>query len=210
MSARPLREFCGLLVLVFALHTGVASAATITTYSDRASFEAATLSLTLEDFEAYSDQILQTLDLGDVVFSSTSGYPSDLFVAPDGYGGDPSITTATLFANYYGTPLIATFDPGITAVGADVASYVGDAQISILIEDDAGSLVEFFITPSPEQFFGFTVKGGEVAQVQWDPPAGYTAGIDDFARGTVIPEPASALLFGIGALIVAGALRRQA
>jgi hypothetical protein len=182
----------------------------VTTYSDQASFlSTAGLGLSLVTFEGLGGSTYQTLSNAQsslipsgVTFSSTPGALNDLFVAPSGFIGQPDIDSDSLFANFFGTALIASFTPGVTAIGSELISSFGSAAILVTIEDMLGIVTSLTVTPaaSQEAYLGVVVTGGQITRISWDPPDGIAAGIDDFRFGQAagVPEPASLALVGLG------------
>lgn len=187
----------------------VPTIAGLTTYSDRATFLAAAGGgLALADFEAVSNQSFQTLSSGvdasipvGATFSSNSGTFNDLYVAPALFNGNTAIATASLFANFFGTPLIADFSPMVTAIGADVIPFTfsnDTGTITISVRDQGGTVTDFSVTPptGSSSFFGVIGSAGtSIDRIVYTPPGGYTAGIDNFVFGqaTAVPEPSTLL-----------------
>ena len=198
-----------------------ANSQALTTYSTRTSFLAAAGAvLPVTDFSADSGNAYQTLSIANdagiplgVVFSSTGGTPEDIFVAPPLFAGDSAISVPSAFANFFGTPLIATLSPSVTAVGADLISYPSSAPLTVTVDLVGGSTATYTVTPSStaSQFFGVIGTGGDVIDgISFGPPSGFTAGVADFAFGNAVatgtPEPGSlALLCCLG---VSGAFYR--
>lgn len=194
------------------------AALVVTTFSDEGSFlSAAGLGLSLATFDGLGNNTYQTLSNAQspliptgVTFSSTGGGAADLFVAPAGFGGQADIDSDSLFANFFGTPLIASFSPGVTAIGSEVISYVGSATILVTIADALGNLSSISVTPAvnDEAYLGLVVSGGQIASISWDPPNDFTAGIDNFRFGqaaAAVPEPAT---LGLVAIALFGMLAR--
>jgi len=196
------------IIALFASLTSFrALAISYTTYGNQASFlsgAGGAAGLAFEDFEGLGGNQYNTLSattLGipsGVIFHSTGGNPSDLFVAPAGFAGNPAILSDSLFANFFGTPLIVDFAPGVTAVGSFVLSYPSQATLSVTLMDDLGALTTYNVNPPTGRgYFGITVTGGEITQIQYGPSSGYTAGIDDLYFGQVtsgVPEVGSTLM----------------
>ncbi len=210
-------------VLIFLFCAASPVMAGLNTYSARPAFiTAAGAGLALADFEGLpgdtSYQILNsginaTIPVG-VTFSSSAGGVDDLFVASAGFNGNPAIATQSLFANYFGTPLIANFSPNVTAIGANLIpfDFAGNtATISVSVHDAANVTSVYNVTPpvGSSEFFGVIGTGGTVIdRITYTPPAGFTAGIDDFVFGLAVPEP-STLFLTIAALACLTAHRRK-
>jgi hypothetical protein len=192
-------------------------------FTDRTAFLAAAGGTTTVSFAALSGQSFQTLDSTvssaipkGVSFSSTGGTSMDLFVAPAGFNGNPAITKDSLFANFLGTPLIATFSPTVTAIGAEVIpfNFGGETATITITTHDASGLTSTMYTVTPPEgsaaFFGVVTTDGTVFdQISFLPPPGFTAGVNDFTLS--VPEPASITLLGIGiASMAAYGWRRRA
>lgn len=210
------------------LAAGGAANAQLTTYSSEASFLAAAGGgLSLADFQGLGGNTYQTLSHAitpsvpaGVTFSSTGGSSTDLFVAPANFGGNAAIVTDSLFANFFGTPLLASFAPNVTAVGSDVIPFAFDGAtgtITINVHEPGGGTQAFSVTPPQGQagFFGVIAGGGlTIDNMTYTPPSGFTAGIDDLRFGAAapanVPEPGSlALLLGLGTAAVPFGLRRR-
>lgn len=219
----------GSVVAALGLALGAAGRAEagLTTYSSRSAFLAAAGGgLALADFEGLGFQTFQTLDSSvspaippGVQFSSVFGSSIDLFVAPAGFNGNPAIATDSLFADFFGTPLIANFSPAVTAVGADVIPFDfsgNTTTIAVAVNDPNSGTSTFFVTPplGASQFFGVIATGGStINQVVYSPPGGFTVGVDNFlfgqAAGVAVPEPASLTLLGLGLAGMGGAALRR-
>jgi hypothetical protein len=217
----------GILALLGLVCTAMPSTAQLTTYTDRASFLAAAGGgLSSATFNTLGGNSYQTLSSSNeasipagVVFSSNSGGPSDLFVAPTNFNGNTAIASPSLFANFFGTPLIADFSPLVTAVGADVIpfDFANDTgTISIAVHDNNGNTTSYNVTPpvGSASFFGVISSGAlSIDRISYTPPANYTAGVDNFVFGqaAAVPEPGACAL--VGGLSVPGLLllrRRRA
>lgn len=195
----------GTLLMSATAHAG------LLTFSDRTAFLAAAGGgLASIDFDGLGGNSYQTLSsvvdssiAPGVTFSSTGGNPSDLFVAPAGFS--PGIASDTLFANFFGTPLIADFAPLVNSIGADVNSYPAGNIITIDVRDAGGITSSFVFNPSPDfsGFFGVIgTSGTTIDRISFAPAPGFTAGVDNFLFGQAasVPAPGAIVAFGVGAL----------
>ena len=207
-----------LAVAVLGLVAGAASraGAAIVTFTDRALFLAAAgPGLTSEDFQGLGGNTYQTLNSSiepsipaGVTFSSIFGTADDLFVAPAGFAGNPAIVTDSLFASFFGTPLIADFSPLVTAVGSDLIAFDfagGTATITVSVREPGGATSSYNVTPpvGSATFFGVIATGGTtIDRLAYAPPARFTAGVDNFLFGqvTAVPEASTVAMAGVVAL----------
>ena len=211
----------GLIAIgILCVSAGSASAQFVT-YSVRAAFDtAAGGGLSIANFQGLDNQSFQTLSHANqasipagVTFSSSGGGASDLFAAPAGFNGNSAIATTSLFANFFGTPLFASFSPNVSAVGADVIPFDfngATATIAITVHQPGGGSTSYQITPPQgvSGFFGVIATGGNtIDQITYAPPSGFTAGVDNFEFGTAVPEPGSVAVF---AFMSAGGLLARA
>jgi hypothetical protein len=200
------------------LSHGVATAQFVE-YTDRASFDAAAGGgLATANFDSVSGGEFQTLSNSDaasiapgVTFSSSGGGPDDLFVAPPDFGGTTAIGTTSVFGDFFGTPLISTFSPNVTAVGTDLSPFDGSGDTAVIDISVAGSVgppTDYSITPAvgSSGFFGVIASGGTtIGSITFQAPSNFTIGAgDDFeftGAAASTPEPGSiALLISSGAI----------
>ena len=194
---------CGILAVAALTIPENVKATTLQTFFNKASFlEAAGTNLTMVDFEFNDKPLpLQKLDSntsygaikpGDippgVTFTSSGGNSNDLVLVPPKFAGNASIVTDSLFSAFSNAPIIVKFSQGVTAIGADVFSFNSASTIVITIIDEKGKTSVFNVNPETEfpTYFGVMVKGGTISQIQYDPPSGFTAGIDNFQFGRTV------------------------
>lgn len=202
--------FTGLVAGIFLFgFVGMVRAATLTTYSNEASFLAAAGSgLNLLDFEGLGGNTYQTYDSGNgVVFSSSNTTSSALFAAPAGYS--PDIISDSLFGNYYGSTLIADFSTGVTAVGSELISWITGSTLSVAVEDELGTIFNYSVVANPA-YLGLIATGGEIVNITYSPGA-QTVGVDNFYFGQAssVPETSSVYLLAFGMLGLFGLARRK-
>ncbi|KAA5538993.1 S8 family serine peptidase [Roseiconus nitratireducens] len=181
--------------------SALAGVTELVTFSDENAFvEFAGDDLPLIDFNGFGGVRLQTLSAdtnfppispGDIPpgieFSSTIGGSLDLFIAPGGFAGQPDITSDALFANRFDSPLIVDFNPGVNAVGSELISFSASANIEITVLKDSGEVQTYDVQPPAEApaYFGIVIPDGEITRLVYDPPAGITAGVDNFRFGMI-------------------------
>jgi hypothetical protein len=193
------------------------ASAAITTYTSRASFNAAVGSTTTQNFNSYlSDTSFRTavVDVGDFSLSATgsptTGY--DLIdVNPDvGTDVDGTTNVRAATSNSPLTTVVFTFNSPITAFGADFRDLNNDAiRTQLLAAGD--NVVPPIGGNIGLSFFGFT-SSVPFSTVVFAPVTLDVYGIDNVSYANV-PEPSTFLIATIGicapALIVRRQLRRQ-
>ncbi len=195
---------CGILSFTALTNGENVKATTLQTFFNKESFleAAGGIELTMVDFELNSEPLpLEKLDTntksgtvkpGDippgVVFSSTGGNSNDLFLVPPNFAGNKSILTSSLFTAFSSQPLIVKFSPGVTAIGSDVFSFYSASTIVITVVDEEGQVSVFNVNPETAfpSYFGIVVTEGTITRIQYDPPSGFTTGIDNFQFGRTI------------------------
>jgi hypothetical protein len=228
MSMRHTARWISLGMLLAALLVGPGgrSDAAVTVYFDRASFEAASTSLSTIDFEGLApvdDFSFHAsppgLTVDGVNFQSMT---NNLFVIDPGYSFPVFVWDSGqyLMDNTFDNDpsargLLATLPAGTTAVGTDLSSF-GAGDISVTL-----STGETFLVSSPGQptyaFIGFT----STTPIDWllfnkttDDPTepGDSVVLDNFSTGravAVIPEPATLASAMTALLLGAGYTRRR-
>jgi hypothetical protein len=189
-----------------------ASFAAVTTYTDRAAWEAATSGVTNVDFEGlapssgFTDYGSTGLTVGDATFTGSDNY---LFVVDAGFS--PGFydwgSGAVLLGNQFGT-ITVNLAGGKTAIGSDIMSILNYASpFSITLSN--GDVFAASTNNHPDRaFFGIT-SDVAITSITFSATDGYPE-LDNFAYGSgdVVPEPATLTLFG-GALAALAARRRR-
>jgi PEP-CTERM motif len=217
----------GVVALALLLGVTGTTKANLITFSSRTAFQAAAgNNLALADFQGLGGNTYQTLSHAvepsvpaGVTLSSTGGTPFDIFVAPGGFNGNTAIATDSAFGNNFGTPLILTFSPNVTAVGADVIPFDfsnNTGTIAIAVQEPGGGTSMFSVTPPQglSGFFGVIARNGEsISSITFTPTGNVTnAGVDNLLFGQsappppppTVPEPSSLALLSLGSLGLAG------
>jgi len=209
------------LLLVFALAAvSPASATAINTYSDYASWAAATAGLTTIDFSTtalgtygYNALSLQGVQFNPVTYSSFTVADPDLSWWSD-FGGGNAIQVYSAISPE--AILLINLPTAVTSLGINLATWNNNGvpgQFSITINGGTPQIVSTFEGPSgPTQppgqfgFFGTTFDSSiSTVQITALGPAGIENIIDDISFGTYnpvdqspMPEGTSLLMIGSG------------
>ncbi len=184
--------FLGLL-LIFVCAS--AQAATVTFYTDRASFESAVSSSTTIDFEdiaPVNGYVAYSTSFFDVIFSGTVLRVVD--DSPVGWSGAPF--QSDLLACAYNSVIAADLTSagtGFSAVGGwfgvNTAGYgYEDVPVTLILTLAGGETFTESVSAGnmhvgkPEVFYGWTVEGGEITGVSHDTTIGWEA-LDNFTYG---------------------------
>ena len=226
---------CSVLVILtcLCLLVGIIpAAATLTNYSDWASFNAAYPGLPVENFQegnlggAFPEPLNSTSNNG--YFSPGDILPGISFSTSDALGlslmtsyqsfSFSSKTLTTAADRVDGTALVVDFSgSGVNAVGFDFyvfTNVLNSAPTDISVYDFGGNITTMTITSSNTgaAFFGvssdlnnikrISILGKVPGYYEWE-------GIDNVAFSTPVSEPATMLLLGAGLFGLAGYSRKQ-
>lgn len=185
-------------------------------YTDLASFDAASQTSLVEDFELVSPKNtpLPTLTTNGITFVGLAGIPfPNVYVASPGFTnfGVPVTTSSVLTANGAEDFRVELqLSSPSTAVGFD--TYLnGYGPATIEVHGSGGLLGTFSLSHDPTTvgFFGATANE-PIYKMRWTTIGGQTVntGIDNIRLGNVVPAPGGLVLVSIGAGVV-GWLRRR-
>lgn len=206
-----------LLFVTAGLFAGTANAGLITTFSDRAAFDSAVGSTTLEDFtdthhfpipggELSSTSSYGTLSAGDIQAGVTYTSPvgsGNYFNIDAGGGFDGGF----LDGFYPSTrDLTITYDPLVAAFGFETNSLMSNFDITINFLS-APSFTANYAGITDMQFFGFQSDIADIQSVVLSGNGGsFGFAIDNHVFGgngsggqaSAVPEPTSLALLGLG------------
>ena len=213
VRARGVALFTVGVALALASHT---EAATITVYTDRSSWEATVGTFSTEDFSGVADtgELAANVEhtLGLLTFSYTGGPDFGRPAVTSNYfEGDPAQVSGTASAG----PHVFEFPYSVLAWGADFTNASTGALLDITMAGETIALVDYLPNPGTG-FFGI-ISDTPFSQIIISASTGLPFDeiflLDNVSFGeqaeTPVPEPASLLLFGTGALVVSARMRRR-
>ncbi len=201
---------------------GLASAGLITTYTDRATFDATVGPTTLEDFTSSSHFPIPggslssttsfgTLSAGDIKAGATYSTPvgTGNYFNIDSGGGFPPGGFLDGF-NPSDRDLTITYDPIISAFGFETNNLMPDFDITINFLSDP-SYTNNFSGISAMSFFGFQSSARDIQSVVISGNnSSFGFAIDNHSfDSSAVPEPTTFALLGLGLAGVAFSRRRS-
>lgn len=179
-----MKKLLAVLIGVLIMPSIVAHAA-ITAYSAQEDFVAAAGSplayenFAWDNFNVGSGQY--TILLDGVTFTTTSS--TGFFIWP----GKIEETINGLFGDSPGSSIIATFEPGVKAVGSFI-TFSGTTFSPLVTVHTTNDEQTFIVQETLNTYFGVTVDNGDIQQIKWE-----------------VPSPTSARTVGIGGMHYGGA-----
>ncbi|MBX9579114.1 MAG: PEP-CTERM sorting domain-containing protein [Gemmataceae bacterium] len=220
------------------LGTAARSQAALVFYADRASFNAANPGLPVEDFSEGVIGPDGVIGFDGPVSSTIPQGPFPLGLAVPGltvdsqpprglFGSGLALTSPSfggtangnmIFANFFDDTLDLFFDPGVTAVAADLGSLFSDSNITVSVYGPGDVLLGSTVAAANNAgtgFFGVLSTMGDIARINLSSDTGQAEGVTNIAfgaGGAAVPEPASLASLAVAGLVGAGyrRLRRRA
>ena len=198
---------CVLLAgLVACLVPGLAHAS-ITTYNDQASFNAAAPGATQYTVSGPATNYGTSYTLGPATFTSSSANVFD----------DGSYGTGVQYAEFYPSQVFVTLSPSFSAIGLTLGTYGGTDTIDISLNAVPVTTVTSAGSYPATFYIGFIDSDPITSLTLFDRTEGRQIDLLNFAvadtgtGGTVpLPEPASLLMLCVGTLMALTARRRAA
>lgn len=209
--------------IALGLTSGLTNAASITTFTDRALFDAAVGPTVLENFTSTSHFPIPggtldsttsfgSLNAGDIQVGATYSTP----VGPGNYfnidaGGGFTGGFLDSLSSTGERDLTITYDSSISAFGFDTNSLMPNFDITINFTS-GGTYTNSFSGISGMTFFGFQSDLADISSVVIDGNgSSFNFAIDNHSFGGVsaVPVPAAVWLFGSGLIGLIGFARRK-
>ena len=202
----------GLIALTVALTFCSSANASVVFYLTQPSFQTATPTTLLEDFESFApkDTALPSFTSNGVTYTGFAGAPfGNVWDASPGYnnfGAGVGTTTTSILTANGDEDFTMDFSSPYRAVGFD--GYLnGSGPVAIQIFDISGLI--FTLTDlrnlDNKEFYGF-ISDTPITSIRWTTTNGgqLNTGVDNILVGTAVPEPSTLALIGMALLSVSG------
>jgi hypothetical protein len=185
--------------------------ASITVFTNRSAFLAATQSTTNIDFEGIVPVGgVEIPDYGYTISGATFTGPESSIRVEDLPSTLWDWGSGAILQGNKNTTIDVILPSGVTAVGSDFMSIRDDAApFTVTLSDGSSYMVASDNYPT-RAFVGFTSNSSSISSISFSASNNATPLLDNFVFGTAaVPEPSSFVLLSIGAISLLGYVRRR-